>query len=112
MAALQDSFPDAARSGLSAARADIPEGQATITDFLKRQLNVRSVTPREGSDPDAVLSRMQAAVRGGDLGKALTEAEALPEAARSAMAEWLEAAAARKSAQDAAKEMADSLNSN
>jgi hypothetical protein len=110
---LQDSFPDAARAGLAAARAEIPESEvAGITGFFKRQLNVRSVTPREGSDPDAILSRAQAAVRVGDLTTALTEMEALPEAARTAMSDWLEAATARKAAQDAARELADSLNSN
>ena len=113
LTSLQDSFPDAARSGLSAARAETPEAEVSgITNFIKRQLNVRSVTPREGSDPDAVLSRAQAAVRAGDLGTALTEMEALPEAARSVMADWIEAASARQAAQDAAKELADSLNSN
>jgi hypothetical protein len=70
------------------------------------------VAPREGSDPDAVLSRAQAAVRAGDLGAALTEMESLPEAARTAMQDWLDAASARKAAQDAADELADSLNSN
>ncbi len=113
MASLQDSFPDAARAGLSAARDEVPEIEVEgITGFLKRQLNARSVTPREGADPDAILSRAQAAVRAGDLGTALSEMDALPEAARSAMADWLDAATARKAAQDAANELADSLNSN
>ncbi len=113
LAALQDSFPDAARAGLSAARAEVPESEVVgVTGFIRRQLNVRSVTPREGSDPDAVLSRAQAAVRAGDLDTALTEMEALPEAARAAMSDWLDAASARKAAQDAAGELSDSLNSN
>lgn len=113
LAALQASFPDAARSGLAAARAEVPESEVVgITGFLKRQLNVRSVTPREGDDPDAVLSRAQAAVSGGDLGAALSEMELLPEVARAAMNDWLEAAAARKAAQDAANALSDSLNSN
>jgi hypothetical protein len=113
LASLQGSFPDAARAGLAAARAEVPESEVSgITGFLKRQLNVRSLTPREGSDPDAVLSRAQAAVNAGDLATALTEMEALPEAARTAMSDWLEAATARKAAQDAARELADSLNSN
>lgn len=113
LAALQDSFPDAARAGLAAARAEVPESEVDgLTGFLRRQLNARSVAPREGSDPDAVLSRAQAAVRAGDLGAALTEMEALPEAARTAMQDWLDAASARKAAQDAADELADSLNSN
>lgn len=113
LADLQAGFPEAARVGLAAARAEIPESEVTgIGGFLKRQLNVRSVTPREGSDPDAVLSRAQAAVDAGNLENALREAETLPDAAKTAMNDWLEAASARKAAQDAAQELADSLNSN
>ncbi|MFK7762430.1 MAG: hypothetical protein AB8B62_04155 [Roseobacter sp.] len=113
LADLQASFPEAARIGLAAARAEVPESDvAGIGGFLKRQLNVRSVTPREGSGPDAVLSRAQAAVDAGNLESALSEAETLPDAAKTAMNDWLEAASARKAAQDAAQELADSLNSN
>lgn len=113
LAALQESFPDAARAGLAAARSDVPESEgAGITDFLKRQLNVRSVIPRDGADADAVLSRVQAAVRSGDLDTVLAEIGSLPESARTAMSDWVEAAEARKAAQDAANDLADSLNSN
>ena len=91
----------------------MPESEVVgITEFLKRQLNVRSVVPREGDDPDAVLSRAQAAVNVGDINTALTELEALPEAGRAAMSDWLEAASARSAAQNAANALADSLNSN
>lgn len=113
LAGLQSSFPESARAGLAAARAEVPESDVVgITGFIQRQLNVRSITPREGDDPDAILSRVQAAVSAGDLTTALTEAEALPAAARDAMNDWLEAATARKTAQDAADTLADSLDSN
>ncbi len=112
-AELQEAFPDAARAALRAARSDIPEGEsATITAFLQRQLNVRSVVPREGDDADAVLSRAEAAVRSGDIALALTELEALPEEASAVMNEWIEAAVARQAAKDAANALADSLSSN
>lgn len=113
MVELQASFSDAARDGLAAARAEVPESEVVgISGFIRRQLNVRSVVPREGSDPDAVLSRAEAAVRAGDLATALTEMDALPDSARAAMNDWLEAASARKAAQDAAKELSESLGSN
>ena len=113
MAVLREEFPDVARSALMAARAETPESEVVgITGFFQRQLNMRSVTPREGSDPDAVLSRVQAAVENGDLATALNEADGLPDAAKTVMADWLNAAEARKAAQDAANELADSLNSN
>lgn len=113
VASLQEGFPDAARTALSATRAEVPESDVSgIAEFFKRQLNVRSVTPREGSDADAVLSRAQAALNGGDINTALTELEALSETGRAAMSDWLEAASARSAAQNAAEELADSLNSN
>lgn len=113
MAVLREDFPDVARSALTAARSETPESEVVgITGFFQRQLNMRSVTPREGSDPDAVLSRMQAAVENGDLETVLIEADGLPEAAKVVMADWLDAAQSRKAAQDAANELADSLNSN
>lgn len=113
LASLQAEFPDAARAALASARAEVPESEVVgITGFLKRQLNARSIAPREGDDPDAVLSRAQAAVSSGDLSTALTEIDALPDVARTAMNDWLEAATARKAVQDAANALADSLSSN
>jgi hypothetical protein len=38
--------------------------------------------------------------------------EGLPEPARTAMSDWIDAASARTAAQDAAGQLADSLNSN
>lgn len=108
---LQSSFPDAARTALSAIRSETPEADVQgISGFLRRTLGARSVTPREGDDPDAVLSRAEAAVRTGDLGAALDELQGLPEAGKDAMRDWLDAAAARKNAQDAARALSDSLN--
>ncbi len=113
MAELRETFPAAARAGLAAARAEVPETDVVgIGGFLRRQLSARSVTPREGTDPDAVLSRAEAALRAGDLDTALSETETLPEAARAAMQEWLTGAEARKAASDAAQSLSDSLTVN
>lgn len=113
LAALQDSFPEAARAGLAAARAEIPESEVEgFGGFIRRQLGARSVTPREGSDPDAILSRAEAALRQGDLATTLTEMEALPEVSRTAMQDWLDTATVRQAAEDAANALADSLKSN
>ena len=80
--------------------------------FLQNQLGTRSLEPREGNDPDAVLSRVEAAVRQGDLSAALTEIEALPEAGRAEMADWEAAALLRASALDSAADLADRLSQN
>ncbi|WP_299735893.1 COG4223 family protein [uncultured Roseobacter sp.] len=113
MAMLRENFPDAARAGLAAARAEVPETEVSgISGFLRRQLSARSVTPREGSDPDAVLSRAEAAVKAGSLDEALAELDALPDASKTAMQDWLEGAKARQTAREAAQNLADSLTVN
>ena len=113
MAALVDAFPDAARAALAATReSGATPGGIGLGDFLKRQLGARSVTPREGSDPDAVLSRAEAALRSGDLSTALTEVSALPDVAQAEMADWVAQAQTRQTALDAANAMAQSLKAN
>lgn len=113
LAELHAGYPDAARAALAAARADVPETDVEgIGGFLRRQLSVRSVVPREGDSPDAVLSRAEAAVNSGDLETAFTELGVLPDAARAAMQEWLTSAEARFAVQEAAAGLATSLASN
>lgn len=109
LAALQETFPDAARSSLAAARNNSKE-ESGLSGFLQRQLGTRSIEPREGSDPDAVLSRMEAAMRAGRLGDALAEVEQLPDPARDAMATWLEQAQSRYDTVSAANALADRLS--
>ncbi|MGJ8615665.1 MAG: mitofilin family membrane protein [Sulfitobacter sp.] len=110
---LQTRFPDAARAALSAARANGSDETASgVGGFLKRQLGARSVAPREGTDPDAVLSRAEAAVRDGRLTDALAEIDTLPEISQSAMEDWLADARARQSAEAAAEDLSQRLTAN
>lgn len=109
-AALSQAFPEAARAALAAARQGA--GSGGIGAFLKTQLNARSLSPRAGSDPDAVLSRMEAAAREGRLGDVLAEAEGLPEAALTPLQAWLETARARLAALDAATALSQQINNN
>jgi hypothetical protein len=51
-------------------------------------VSVRPAGPIAGSDPPAIVSRMQAAVAKGDLAGALKEREALPQAGKDASAAW------------------------
>lgn len=111
---LQSDFPDGARAALGAARAN-PEGDSAaggLGGFLKRQLGARSVAPREGDDPDAVLSRAEAAVRGGDLGAALSELDGLSEETAAPLADWRAAAEARNAALVAAETLSQRLTAN
>lgn len=96
-------FPPAARAAL---RADLRSGAASGTgsivgNFLRAQTGARSVTPRSGTDSDAVLSRAQAAVQRGAIADALTELDTLPPPARPVMAAWIDRARAYAQAQDA-----------
>lgn len=110
LAALQGQFAINARAALSAARSG--SGGGGVSGFLQKQLGVRSVEPREGSDPDAVLSRAEAAVRDARLGDALTEIEMLPDAAQAAMADWIALAETRHAATVAADELMSALATN
>jgi hypothetical protein len=97
---LQRAFPDAARAALDAAlKADMGEGWADrVAAYLRTQTGARSLKPLEGNDPDAILSRAEAALDAGQVGTALTEIVALPEAAQPALADWSAAAAQREAA--------------
>ena len=78
--------------------------------FLRSQLGARSVAPREGDDPDAVLSRAEAALKAGELQTALTEIETLPEEAKAAMSDWITSARMRAQAQSAVNALSQELN--
>jgi hypothetical protein len=103
-------FAPAARNALAASRSETA-GSGDLLSYVTRQLGARSVTPREGDDPDAVLSRAEAAVVDGQLDAALAEIAALPDTARAEMAGWEAAATKRLSAMRAAETLAQSLNS-
>lgn len=111
---LQRQFPAAARAGLAeslkATVSDDPMDRAM--SFLRAQVGARSLEAREGDDPDAVLSRAQEAVSGGQLQAALSEISTLPEAGQAAMASWIGAAEARVAALAAFDTLAAELNSN
>ena len=102
---LVDSYPEAARAALDASiRANVDGGAFDrFTAFLRVQTGARSLEPREGDDPDAILSRAEAAVRAGDLAQALTELAALPEDGQAAMAGWTQSARTRLDALEAAQ---------
>ncbi|MFU8779109.1 MAG: COG4223 family protein, partial [Roseovarius sp.] len=65
--ALIETFPEAARAALAAARVESGDAVAGVGGFLKSQLGIRSLSPQEGDDPDAVLSRAEAALAQGRL---------------------------------------------
>ena len=109
LASLQEAIPDAARAALAASPADADAG---LGGFLKRQLGARSVTPKEGDDPDAILSRVEGAARQGRLTDALAEAETLPQEAKDAMSDWIETATTRLAVTSASEALMQRLAAN
>jgi hypothetical protein len=101
--ALQASFPDSARTALEAAlRANMGESWSErVGNFLRTQVGVRSLTPRDGPDPDAILSRAEAALTAGDVAQALAEIATLPASAQDALSAWRAQAQLRLDAQAA-----------
>ena len=112
LAVLQESFPDAARAALDASiragGSDAPMDRALA--FLRTQTGARSLTPREGGDPDAVLSRAEAALRSGDLAAVLAELDTLPEAGQAEMSTWRAEAETRAAVLSALAELAQALD--
>ena len=103
LAALQASFPDAARAALQADRAAKGDtGWGTrLADFLQAQTGARSLVPRAGPEVDAVLSRADAALRDGRLRDAVDELGGLDPAVSAPFLDWI-AAANQRLAADAA----------
>jgi hypothetical protein len=112
LASLQTGFPVAARAALEAAlRANMGESWSErIGTFLRSQTGARSLEPREGADPDAVLSRAEAALARGDLDATLTEIAALPATAQTAMADWSGLATQRLDALQALRDLATQMD--
>ena len=76
------------RLALSADRNGKETEDFRILTFLKSQLQARSTIPRQGSDPDAVLSRSEAFLKSNDLEKSLFELTQLDGIASKVMAPW------------------------
>lgn len=114
LASLQTSFPEAARAALATARREGASGEPEggFTAFLRNQLDVRSVAPKEGDGADAVLSRAEASLREGRLTDTLAELSALPEVARAELTDWQAQAEVRADALAAAATLSTTLNAN
>ncbi|MBL1435324.1 MAG: hypothetical protein COB08_003895 [Rhodobacteraceae bacterium] len=99
---LEEDYPLVAHAAI---RADIAAGQndgglSGLGSFLRSQVATRSLTPQQGGSADAVLSRLEAALKLDDMAGVLAEADTLPEAAAPEMADWLARVSARKAALD------------
>ena len=107
LASLRDGFPLAARAAIDAAlRADMGESWTErLSAFFRGQTGARSLTPREGTDPDAILSRAEGKLSSGDLDGCLTEISALSPEGQAAMADWVAKAQLRLDATAAIRDL-------
>ena len=104
-------FPATARAALATARSEgVSDDAGGLGGFLRSQFDVRSTAPREGSGPDAVLSRAEAAVKQGRIADALAELEALPEVARAEMTDWTARATERAEVLNAISTLSETYN--
>jgi len=85
---LTESFPEFSRLALSADRNEKETEDFKFLTFLKSQFQARSTIPRQGSDPDAVLSRSEAFLKSNDLEKSLFELTQLDGIASKVMEPW------------------------
>lgn len=111
---LRATFPDLARDALDASIRETVDDDLTerAVAFLKAQTGFRSLAPREGDDPDAVLSRAEAALQDGDLAASISELSQLPPAGQAVMADWIARAEQRRTVTEAAGTLADTLLAN
>lgn len=94
--ALSASFDAAARRALDAVgSAETDSAVDSVFARLEARVTGLPSTPQAGDDPSSVLSRARAAIAARDAAGAVGELEALPEAGRAAMADWIDRAAAR-----------------
>ena len=93
-------FPQAVDAILDASRAgeDASIG-ARLLDNARSVIRVRPVGAVEGDTPEAIVSRIEAGLAGGDLAGAHAEWRSLPEPARTASADWGAMIGARLEAQ-------------
>ncbi|MGY6411394.1 MAG: COG4223 family protein [Alkalilacustris sp.] len=113
LAELREAFPDPAREALQIALRDVEDKPLAerMTAFLQLQFGMRSLTPRDGDDADAVLSRAEAALGLGEVGRALAELATLPAAVRAPFQDWAAQAETRQAAEAALADLAAQVES-
>ena len=80
-----------------------------VLSYGRGLVKIRPTGPISGSDPVAVVSRMQAAVDAGDLAEALSERAALPAAGQAASQKWATDVADRLAIDRLVEEIATAL---
>lgn len=100
---LRNGFSDEAHKALRADTTANASGgvMGKFSAFLKTQVGTRSLERKEGSSTDAILSRVEDDLANRRLSAALAEADSLPEAPKTAIADWIANLSALSAAQSA-----------
>ena len=109
---LESEFPDLAHAAIQDAIVAEGEGAGLFGNasaFLRARVAGRSLTELEGPDTDAVLSRIEARLREGNLDAARDEANGLSDAAQSVLGTWLAKLDARADALNGYDELSAQL---
>ena len=89
---LKSMFPQLARDTLSVIHKNTDETNAKkkFFIFLQGKFGARSLVPRQGNDPDAILSRVEAFIKEDNFNEALSLLSTIPESGMIIMAEWIQ----------------------
>lgn len=110
---LQQEFPAAARRALKASIKAAATGQGLggkLVAFFKAQVGARSLDIKQGTDPDAILSQAEAALKSGKLAASIRLVRTLPTEGITEMSDWLAGADKRLAADDALSKLDAALN--
>lgn len=113
LATLKTQFSASAHQALKASiKANAEDGLGSkLGSFLRSQVTVRSLEPKEGTDTDAILSRMQGNLDNDALEAAVSEAAALGAEPKEALAGWLDSAKNRLGALGALSDLQSQFGS-
>ena len=100
---LLDSFSVHAREALRTIQAPDQSGGG-VGSFVRSLVTVRPLTPQEGDEPEALLSRAEEALRQERMEDALAILGGLPESQRLAMDAWIDSARTRLTVVDAVRD--------
>lgn len=104
---LEDGFIAPARDAIAASlAANVEDGSVSrVGGFLRDRLGLRSLTPQDGADANAILSRAEFALQEGRITDAVAQIAALPQDGQDLMAAWVAEATQRMTAFAALSEL-------
>ncbi|WP_156121813.1 COG4223 family protein [Halocynthiibacter namhaensis] len=110
---LQNNFTAPARLALDAGlKSGVEDGSVSrIGGFLRRRLGMRSLTPREGDDANAILSRAEFSLKEGRVADAISEIATLSADGQALMSDWIAQATTHENVAAAFSELNTAVDS-